>query len=397
MIAFINPGCLDIRTLKIFGVSVKTNENPIGRFGSGAKVALAILMRLKHKVTIWIGRAAYTVTTKRITIRCKDFDHVVLIGPNGEEHELPFNTHTGFEWEDWTPYRELASNALDEGGHTTALAEYAPRDDQTAIVVEGTEIERAHTLRDSIFLRRADPILTTNRIEVYRGESTYAFYRGVRVARLKVSSLFTYNLIETLAGLTEDRTLKDVTDVDFEVCRALAEHADAEVLRQALIAPDTAFEHHMMAYSFTPSPTFVQTYTELRQAGHMSSLSRAADAIYVKGKGSLPLPPPIQPTPVQAKQLAKAIDFCKRHGAMVDQHPITVVPHAHGGLLALAEGGRIVLTTDLFERGTKKLAHALFEEHIHLTTGYGDCTRELQTLLFERLMSAWETIDGEPV
>jgi hypothetical protein len=47
--------------------------------------------------------------------------------------------------------------------------------------------------------------------------------------------------------------------------------------------------------------------------------------------------------------------------------------------------------------GAKQAASTLIEEFLHLRHGWKDCTRELQTYLFERLVSLGEELAGEPL
>ena len=75
--------------------------------------------------------------------------------------------------------------------------------------------------------------------------------------------------------------------------------------------------------------------------------------------------------------------------------PINCVDGRPGTTVAQARDGQIWLSRRAFGNGTKYLASTLIEEHIHLAHGFGDCTRELQNLLFERLVHLGEQLQGE--
>ncbi len=323
-----------------------------------------------------------------VTIRGKEFDSIVMRGPQGTEEEMPFNTHTGFQWDAEMAYRELHSNALDENGSTTRADSYTPAPDTTAFVVEGDEIERAYNMRDSIFLSTT-PEWSTQKMDIHRGGSQYAYYRGVRVFKLSHPSLFTYNLRQVNYGITEDRTLGNALDVDMAVTDAIATLDEPEYLHAVLIAPDTSYENRIHSWlADSPGDPFVAVYSALRSEGHVATLTSLANATYLRKHKTLPLPDPIQPTRLQQIQLDKAIGFCKRAGWDVDCYPIVIVPHAHGGLIALAQDNKIILTIRAFESGTQELAGTLLEEWIHLKTLLRDCTREMQTHLFRQLIVA---------
>lgn len=48
------------------------------------------------------------------------------------------------------------------------------------------------------------------------------------------------------------------------------------------------------------------------------------------------------------------------------------------------------VSIDNFERGTKYLCSTILEEFIHLKTGFQDYTRELQTWLFDKIITLGE-------
>ncbi len=396
MICFTNPGVLDLRCLRAFGVNVKPlTTNPIGAFGSGLKVAISILLRTRHRITLWRGLNRYTFRTKPVDIRGKTFDFVVLCHPDGTEEEMAYNTHVGEHWPDAGPFRELHSNALDEGGGTSRIDTYTPRADQTAFLVEGEEIERSYNQRDLIFLP-SSPILSTDKLDIHHGRSEYAYYRGAQVYKLPRPSLYTYNLRELTWGLTEDRTLKDACDLAWRIAEAVARVTDETFLNAVLTAPEAAFEHTVTSsWAEDPSEAFVGVYRKLREDGHAADLTSLANGTYLRKHKTLPLPPPIELTRIQRLQLDKAVSFCKRAGWTVDEYPIVVVPHAHGGMLALAEDGKIVLTARLFDMGVAEVVNALVEEYTHLRFGLRDMTREMQTHLFRQLVCAKQEVLGE--
>lgn len=400
MICFHNPGCLDLRCLRAFGVNVKPlTDNAIGQFGSGLKCAVAIALRLKQTVTLYIGLDRYTFKTKSVSIRGKAFDFVVLVYPDGTEEEMSFNTHIGEHWPNWAMYREWASNALDEGGNTFHLPDnlpYSPREDETAFVVQGAEIEAAHAARHTIFLQSA-PIWANENIEIHRGESEHAYYRGIRVLDLPRKSLFTYNLRRKVE-LTEDRTLKNSYELDSEMGKAMSTIGDEAILNAVLIASEDVYEHHISAvWGEMPADVFCRVYEDLRNHGHALGLTRFATDTYLKRRGKLPIPEEVTLNRLQKKQLTKAVAFCHALGWTVDEYPILTVPQQRDGLLAWAQDGKIVLTTQCFDKGTTELASTILEEWLHLRHGFKDCSRAFQTHLFQTIMALGQQVVGEPL
>lgn len=397
MIIFKNSGLIDLRALYTFGWSVKETANPIGQFGTGSRYSIATLLRLGCSVVLYRGLEKYVFGLKKVSGRAdSSFDLITMTGPDGEK-EMPFTAQLGKHWIGWEAFRELHSNALDEGGTSFQSDSYVPKENQTAFLVEGRAIEEAFSIKDQIFLS-TKPFITTQNIDVHHGRSEYVYYRGVRVNKLGRPSLFTYNLQKLSAGLTEDRTLKSESDMTLAVARLISECENEEFLMETLVAPEGSYEQSIPSFwAFAPGKAFERVFESLRQSGRAAALTGIAMAAWKICHKEFPLPAAIEPNRIQKKQLEKAISFCKRLGYPVDKHPIMIVPEARDGLLALAENGKIVLTVGCFNKGAKTVAHALIEEHLHLDFGFQDMTRPFQTYLFEQIVTLGEKLLDEPL
>ena len=80
-VVFKTPGLIDIRAFTVMGLSSKPNsDSPIGKFGTGLKMAIAVLVRNGIPVTLWIGRTKYTFRKKRIKFRGEEtFEQILMI------------------------------------------------------------------------------------------------------------------------------------------------------------------------------------------------------------------------------------------------------------------------------------------------------------------------------
>lgn len=382
MIAFTNPDLIDLRAVRTFGLNAKEGDSPIGFFGTGLKYAIAVLLRTGHAITLYRGLDKHTFSTRQIDSRGKGFALAFM-----DDMELPFTLELGKAWQVWQAYRELHSNALDEKGSTHQCASFEPTEGRTSIVVSGPEIETTHAQRDAIFLSSA-PIHVAEAVQIHPGRSNHGYYRGIRVRDLKAPSLFTYNLTHLLNGLTEDRTLKSESDLDYYVAHALVKSEDEAFLEAVITAPKGTFEHDLLCYASSASEAFFRVYSRVRLSGRITELTAFANTLYLRVRKTLPLPPAIKLSRMQEKQLHRAVEFCVAAGWSIRDYPIEVIPHAHGGLLALAEDGKIILTERLFDQGVKPIVSALLEEWTHLKLGLQDETRALQTHLFDQLVSA---------
>lgn len=128
-----NDGVLDKRALTLLGASTKRGDsNSIGYFGSGAKYAIAYLLRENIPFEVWTDGKQIPVTVKKQTLRDKEFG---VIHVDGDPTSL--TTDMGPQWQLWQAFRELYCNALDEGSEApVSVGSYIPEAGKTAIVLK---------------------------------------------------------------------------------------------------------------------------------------------------------------------------------------------------------------------------------------------------------------------
>lgn len=276
------PGLIPIEAFTIAGLSAKPDSiNPIGRFGTGLKYAIAVLMRLNIKVTLFIGREEYVFYTKAETFRGVEYSAIRMKKRKGPfarwtYHELPFTTQYGRDWQLWQVFRELHANTLDEGG-TTYL--YKPDasgcvgiDDTTRFVIEGKAYEDVYHERGTIFLEGAANERTSSEgIQVLDAPSKHIYFRGLRVMDLHHDAMFTYNFLQEIA-LTEDRTVKHPALVEALIVGYMQETADTSFVERAVGSPKKdSFEGRIghssgyvgSSYRYaTPSAAYIESARE---------------------------------------------------------------------------------------------------------------------------------------
>lgn len=77
MILFENDGIVPIAAFTTFGLSAKPGStNPIGKFGTGLKNAVAIILRLGGKVRLFRGLEEYEFYTREEEFRGQTFARV---------------------------------------------------------------------------------------------------------------------------------------------------------------------------------------------------------------------------------------------------------------------------------------------------------------------------------
>jgi hypothetical protein len=217
MIVFQNEGLMPLEAATTFGINVKLGENPIGFFGTGLKYAIAVTLRLGGKFRLFLGETEYEFYTKDSDFRGKEFGFIrmkkrkSLLGKWSYE-KLAYTTELGKHWEPWMAVREIESNTRDESGISyeysspySVAKQMFPRTNRTVIMIECPEMEEAYEDLETIFRPEQKLLAEIGPLKIYKGNSNYIFFRGLRVTDLHKPSIFTYDF-DLGVTLTEDRT-----------------------------------------------------------------------------------------------------------------------------------------------------------------------------------------------
>jgi hypothetical protein len=394
MIVFENDGEIDLRAISQFGINVKSGSSPIGFFGTGLKYALAVLMREGQEITIHSGMRTCVISKQADDFRGKSFEFITAT-TDGVSQMLGFTTELGKNWPMWAAYRELACNCTDEAGNAYETeSEPFPVDGKTVIVVKGEAFEKEHFSRGNNILQDEAFISIGGALELRNGQTNHIYYRGVRVHDTPRQTMFRYNILSDLA-LTEDRICKG--SPNYVISKALLGCDDESLLMQVLSANDDWLEHDFDYHGWgaTPSTAFLGAVNALMQ-DKVSIINRSAMQVWRDFTNQKLNMEEIELTRIERQKLDRAIAFVERNGYGVTQYPIKVVEALGSGTLAMAEDDTVFLTRQLLNvGGATKIASCLIEEYLHLKHGFDDCSRAMQTYLFETLVSVYEEKEGE--
>lgn len=284
-VVFRTPGLVPIESFTTFGINAKPNsQNPIGRFGTGLKYAISVLVRLGCNPVVWIGREKYIFSVKSQDFRGKSFDFIQMrrekydvfgtLKGRPNVTKLPYTTEYGKDWEVWQAFRELESNTRDENGETYAIdnaevyGDHYAEDNQTLIIIQDEKFLEVFHEMDKIFLPEG---LTqrecSSNSEVLERSSKFLYFRGLRVADLPKPSLFTYNIVADVS-LTEDRTAKYDWEVREHVSKTVARSHDRNFIETVLTANKEAWEHGLSFddLGFEPTEEFKEVVRRRRGA-----------------------------------------------------------------------------------------------------------------------------------
>lgn len=370
MIVYFNtPRPIPIEALITFGVSVKETDSPIGRFGTGFKYALAVILRAGGEVRVVSGDERFEFDTAVSEIRGRRFD---IVRMNGQP--LSFTTELGKDWEMWQAYRELHSNTLDEGGSVDTQ----PRGD-FFIEVVCSEFYTAFCNRKEVFLE-SEPLERTPVLSIHPGRSNFLYYRGVRVAELPKTSRFTYNILNEL-DLTEDRTVKSFYMAIYYINRGIV-HLENKKLILDIVDPRNAFESESINYD-NPTETFIEAISDGTERGVPICIA-AIKAVSAVAKRSID---EVELDDFNTTMLKRCVEKLYAIGYEVDGFPIKISKTMFGQCWGSAVDGTIWLAKELFDQGEHEVMTTLLEEWMHLRYGYEDGTRAMMNWAFTQIIA----------
>lgn len=371
-IYFANEGNIDLDTIRIMGVSVKTGDNPIGYFGTGLKYALATLIRTGHDIVLKMGDKNYIFESRPTTIRGEEFNVIYM---NNEK--LAFTDQLGKDWLPWQAFRELYANCIDEEG----VISEKPQKADTVWKIAGEGIAEAYYDRAKIFLS-TEPAWTVDGIEVHRGTSRFVYYRGVRAYETPESSRFTYNILTPMT-LTEDRTLKSFWDVQWKLAQRLPMIADPEYCRSILNPSKIGWDGQL---DFTDCSEPSEEFLDVVQANlNNETLSESARKLF-RSKRNVLQHPPVETSDREESDIIQAIEFIKPLNCTIRRDGIIVVDDLGPNIMGMYKDGQIYITLRSIASGIPYLGITLYEEWVHKTFGYSDKSLGMQQHLFDKIM-----------
>jgi len=378
-IYFANPGTIDPDVIRIMGVSVKPGVNPIGYFGTGLKYAIATLLRTGHKFSITTSYVYYEFTVETKKIRGEPFEIVFM---NGEQ--LPFTLELGKNWTVDNAFRELYSNALDEGGKISDK----PLNGDTVIIVEGEQITDSYYRRREIFLH-SEPKYLLPRLEVHNGESRYLYYRGVQVYKLPKMSRFTYNLTGELR-LTEDRTLASIFDAKYKIETVLPMVPEETFARKIIQFPESREEFYFEStFDFETCAVPSEQFLDAAEKALNDVTSNKSAGKLVREKRNIVEEMKYEiPTSEEAHTIIQACNMISVAPLNAIVHPkdVKLVNDLGPNILGVCKNNVIILPRQTLANGIHFTAITIYEEFIHRDLGYSDCTRGMQQYLFDKIL-----------
>lgn len=383
MYIFQNPGSIDPILIRTFAASVKEKENPIGKFGTGLKYAIARILATQGTLRIVTDDNDLHFSTKRVEIRNKEFNLVCM---NGEE--LGFTTELGSHWEPWMVFRELACNALDENGEYfwSHESNFLHSPGTTAVIVTGSLMRQAWGSRAETIITNPPPG------EVLATPSKHIYLNGVRVFTPELPTRLTYNLLT--AELTEDRTLQNPYGVcQHTFSQIIAKCNNKEIIEAALSCSEQEYVEGSLLFGYvgTPSPEFLATVRTMRKNGTLkcngaAKFARTNTDIFNESTPVINLDPYKRTMHLKAFEIASGMLGIN---AEFDIRYSNELPPTMLGFVVDANSNKVIISEQCFDLGLNMLAGTIFEEMVHIVKGFKDETRGFQNYLINALVGLY--------
>ena len=170
---------------------------------------------------------------------------------------------------------------------------------------------------------------------------------------------------------------------------------DKVLLRKFFDCPSDSYEKSNLSFSgsYNYSDEFLEVARDVYKRSPDKVHTSLISIINLKFSNS----DQISLTKIQKKKLEKAKKFLKSIGFDASPYKIITVDSLGECILAMAVKSeqKIIISKKVFDQGLKQLVSTLLEEIIHLREGLRDKTYDMQTYLFDLILTMAEEATGE--
>lgn len=422
-----NSGEIEVESFKLLGASTKRDEDgKIGFFGSGIKYSIAYLLRNNLSFKVFSGENEVVFSIQPTTFRDKSFDKILV---NGTETSL--TTSWGPNWTKWQIFREIISNALDEGGFNLAKTDgISGEAGKTKIFLKYSDFEGYYKNISNFFLLGDKNVAGI--IQKDEPSDLIVYKMGVRVVQEVTedqstklpASAFNYNIPSI--SLNEER-VADRWQIEYLSSRLLMSLTDKSTITRLynLLTSESncsLFEYKVLEGSIyaEPSKEWLEViesspYT-LAPKSSMVGLTENRGEKFIRKHNVRSIPDSLynRLKEVFLEQFTKNIDkisgisgeyveleITRNQKKLINQalekiseagidirYPIKVVSFfKEGSIMGMAKDETIFLSDKVFDVGVLYVISTIIEEYIHLKHAVRDETRQFQDVALNLLAS----------
>lgn len=280
-LVFENQGQLSVLDLISMGDSIKVNDSSkIGRFDSGLKYAVAILLRNNVEFFITtkdhIFKAITTVLEDSDTGKSKEVITILkeevatgLIS----SHVTGFSPKLGIDWEFWMAIREIHCNCLDEGGSNYSCEELPDiKGNYTRVIITiNNDIEKVLLDWDNYFLNES-LVEEYGHLEIHDNELSHLklYKQGILVYEDRnKKSMYSYNFKNIVIDEMRRASLTSATERDIRDALAYSENT---TLITELCTTGTKYFESKLDWDFAHfSDIWIETVNEIYSENQLNA------------------------------------------------------------------------------------------------------------------------------
>jgi hypothetical protein len=242
-VVYYTPSLLSPLDLISMGESSKDGISKIGKFDSGLKYAIAILMRNKINIEIIVNSSGnilnkFIFKTSKISCQFTNKEKTLITimdEYNDKVYETGFSIYLGKYWENWMAIRELHSNMLDEEGSFELLDENENLENQkngTQIILHlNEEYEEVFSNLDRFFIDPNKFTKIDDNVSIINSpdKKLRIFKQGIQVYEdLDKESYYNFNV--NSSTLDEMRVLNNKWSIEYQISEAII-MADLDIFK----------------------------------------------------------------------------------------------------------------------------------------------------------------------
>lgn len=414
-ILFENEGEIPINAFKLLGASSKRNDDTkIGFYGTGLKYAIALMLREGIDFKIFSG-------TKEVRIgkrQTKFLDQKIYVMTVNDE-KTSITLDAGIDWQPWFAIREIYSNTIDEGGKMQLNAPVEPVAGKTRIYIDSANLKLTDIMASwgdfftigRVVAEKIEKSPSGRILEKTETNPNFTVFRkGIRAYTQNKQSLFDYDL-DTL-DINESRVAKYSWQAETHSAKLLA-RATQQTVSRFLALADKERTHEFMEWEndfwqycdimFDKSWLVAINDRMLIPANFAGRYDQTGatlvlpDTLIQKLKGSFgqyirvvgeDQEPFTVAEGIDMQLVHQSIDMFNNAGFEIDKSDVMMAQFHDKAVLGCTSGNKIVLSTKLLEDSDRPhLDAAILEEYIHIKTGHGDNSRQMQTYLFQLIVT----------
>lgn len=243
---FITPTKLSVLDISSMGDSSKREDNSkIGKFDSGLKYAIALLLRDSVDIEISVfsdkcesNRFNFFTTLVFDGSTSKNKELITIRDLDGKNIITGFAKNLGYNWEIWMAYREIMSNVLDEGGYVLEQEICTEFETGTLITLEFDENNEFFKVWQNrhLYMNFEEPLYkVSHSVEALKNNEGYLriYKQNILVYEDREKpSRFAWNI--KFGEIDERRILNNIYSVEQSISSAIQDTDNEEFLREII-------------------------------------------------------------------------------------------------------------------------------------------------------------------